>query len=154
MGLPEWAFFSYLGLSFGSLVISFFLAQWYRVPAAEPSHRAVSAVIAALVAPVILMVPIFYLVYIGMTPRGHLLLNLLLPPIWAHLAAYGWAVGHGFWERYTIGLSLLLALPAIYLGFWVDSLLGLRFGIPLLHWLLLLTGIILWVRMRVERGRS
>lgn len=152
----ELLFIGGLLLSFLSLVGALFLAQWRETGQSRSAFSALLVVLVAVVGALLLMLPLFYLVYIGMIPRWrygvpYVLANLLLPLGWAHLSVYAWGTGRNFWARYAPGIGLFLTLPVLFLGVWTGAMLWFRYAILLVDWLLLLGSLALWLRARRVR---
>lgn len=149
----ELIFIGGLLLSFLSLVGALFLGQWRETGQTRSAFEALRMVLVAVVGALLLMVPLFYLVYIGMIPRwggnvAALVANILLPLGWAHLSVYASETGRTFWARYAPGIGLYLTLLVHFLGLWTWALLWFPYWILLADWLLLLGSLALWLRAR------
>lgn len=146
----ELLFIGGLLLSFLSLVGALFLGQWRETDQTRSALEALRMVFVAVVGALLLMLPLFYLVYIGMIPRWGsnvttLVANILLPLGWAHLSVYASATGRTFWARYAPGIAFYLTLLVLFVGLWIGAF---RNAILLANWLLLLGSLALWLRAR------
>lgn len=148
--MPEWLFIGYLILSFISLVAAVYVVQSRK----NSSYATLNMGVIAVVGTLLMMVPLFYLIYVGMIPEWkiriiYLLANYLLPLVWAHLAVYAWGTGKTFWERYALGIAFFLTVPVLFLGIWVEAMVRFPFSILLADWGLLLISLTIWLKSRI-----
>lgn len=154
--MAEWVFLGGLPLAFLSLIGAIFLFQWRETGQERSAFEALPLVLIAVVGAILLMVPLFYLVYVGMIPKWryrvlYVAVNALLPMLWAHLAVFAWGTGRSFWERYALGIAFFLTVPVLFLGIWMGALLQFRYSILVADWLLFIAGLTLWRRARRVR---
>jgi hypothetical protein len=154
--MPEWVFIGYLILSFVSLVTAFFVVQWRSNGKRSPVYDCLMMGAVAVACAVVMMVPLFYMVYIGLLANGRdaIVPNLLLPLVWAHWAVYAWGTGKTFWEQHAIGMAFFLTVPVLFLGVWVGAMVRFRYSIVLIDWVLLLISLALWLKARVTVRKS
>lgn len=152
--MPEWLFWSYLVLSFVSLQVAIHWMQWRRLGRASPPIRALGALGSSLGGALLLTVPLFYLIYIGiLVPYRQpvaIAISLAIPLLWAHLAVFSWSRGTGRWQDGAVGITLSLTIPVLYVVAYSGAFLRLPVILPICNWALFLTG--LWLWRRPQRG--
>lgn len=116
--MREIPFTVYLVVAFVTLVANPIFFQYRRARQAKAQLDVARALFGAVGVAVILMIPLFYMLYItlGSPLIAPVLavLQLLLTYGWAHLAAYALGAGRHWSKKYLPGVTFLLTVPLLF----------------------------------------
>lgn len=153
--MPEPVWIGYFILLFAILGSKIFMLLRQHRQIYTVTDKVISIGITSVFGAIVVMVPVFYLVYVGMIPRWrygltYLVLNFLVPFIWSYLAVYAWGTGKAFRDRYAVGICLFLTVPTLFLAVWLGVPVRFPYSLQVIDWVLFLTGVIIWLRSRLS----